>query len=208
MSKVKQIKLGLTNLTQEDKLNLAQTVFTKLTGNANFPSPNPTLAVLNARRQAVVDKNNEIAVLEADLKMKYEEKGILLQDLDTALLAEAGYVQTASMGDATKILSSGFGFRAPSVPIGPLPAPQSLHSNAGDLEGTVECQWDAVRGTKSYIAECAPDSNGPWTQFYVGSVAHCEATGLVPGKQYWFRARAVGPLGPGPWSDPSFKRAS
>ncbi len=208
MSKAKQIKLGLTSLTQEDKLNLAQTVFTKLTGNASFPAPNPTLAVLNGKRQAVADKNNEIAVMEVDLKLKYEEKSLLIQELDSALIAEAGYVQTASAGDAAKILSSGFEFRAPGQPIGPLPAPQSLHSNAGDMEGTVECQWDAVRGAKSYIADCATDANGPWTQFYVGSVAHCEATALVPGKLYWFRARAVGPLGAGPWSDPSFKRAS
>jgi hypothetical protein len=39
-----KVKLGLRNLTPDQKIDLANTIKTAMTGNANFPTPNPTLA--------------------------------------------------------------------------------------------------------------------------------------------------------------------
>ena len=60
----------------------------------------------------------------------------------------------------------------------------------------------------AYFAEWAENPVGPWTEFYVGRKSSTTCTGLGPGEMYYFRVRAVGPLGPGPWSDIVQKRAS
>jgi hypothetical protein len=39
-----KVKLGLKNLTPDQKIDLANTIKTAMTGNANFTTPNPTLA--------------------------------------------------------------------------------------------------------------------------------------------------------------------
>ena len=41
--------------------------------------------------------------------------------------------------------------------------PQGLQSSGGDLEGTIDLQWEPVRGRYNYFLECAQDANGPWT---------------------------------------------
>jgi hypothetical protein len=89
-----------------------------------------------------------------------------------------------------------------------MPAPQYLAATGGDLEGEVDMQWEPVTGRDACVADFAADPNGPWTQFYVGTKSSCTASGLNPGQMFYFRVRAVGPLGPGPWSDIAHKRAS
>jgi hypothetical protein len=42
--KMSKVKLGLQKLTRDQKLDQANTIKTAMTGNANFTTPNPTLA--------------------------------------------------------------------------------------------------------------------------------------------------------------------
>src|SRR6516225_4428925 len=42
--RMSKVKLGLRNLTPDQKIDLANTIKTAMTGNANFTTPNPTLA--------------------------------------------------------------------------------------------------------------------------------------------------------------------
>jgi hypothetical protein len=42
--KMAKVKLGLKNLTRDEKIDQANTIKTAMTGNANFTTPNPTLA--------------------------------------------------------------------------------------------------------------------------------------------------------------------
>jgi hypothetical protein len=39
-----KVKLGLRDLSPDEKVDLANTIKTAMTGNANFTTPNPTLA--------------------------------------------------------------------------------------------------------------------------------------------------------------------
>ena len=41
-----KVKLALQKLSPDQKVDLANTIKTAMTGNANFPTPNPTLAAL------------------------------------------------------------------------------------------------------------------------------------------------------------------
>ena len=95
------------------------------------------------------------------------------------------------------------------APVGQLPQPANLVATGGDLEGTVDLSWDALRrGVQTYIAQQATSPSGPWTQCYVGKASSCTVTGLTSGTQYWFQVRAIGAAGPSAWSDPATKRAT
>jgi hypothetical protein len=62
----------------------------------------------------------------------------------------------------------------------------------GDLEGTVDLTWDALRrGVQTYIAQQATSSSGPWTQCYVGKASRLNRHRpdqrhpiLVPGQRH------------------------
>jgi len=205
---MKKVKVPLSTMVLDEKVQLLQNVVTGLTGNAAFSTPSPSVGDLTALRTSVVNKINEIEAANDQLAVLYAERDALELLVDNALLQEAGYVQGASGGDEVKILSTGFTVRGGRAPVGPLPAPSDLHSNYGAEEGSVECQWDRVRGAQAYFVECSSTANGPWNQVYTGTSTHCTLTGLIPGSQYWFRVRALGAAGLGPWSDPTTKRAA
>ncbi len=104
---------------------------------------------------------------------------------------------------------SGWELQAARAPVGQLPQPANLVATGGDLEGTVDLSWDALRrGVQTYIAQQATSPGGPWTQCYVGKASSCTVTGLTSGTQYWFQVSPVGAAGPSAWSDPATKRAT
>ena len=45
-----KVKLGLKGKSIQQKLTTGQNIITAMTGNANFPTPNPTLASLTTLR--------------------------------------------------------------------------------------------------------------------------------------------------------------
>jgi len=203
-----QAALKLREKTLDQKLNLNQTIVDSMTGNANFATPNPPLADLTHAASVIADKRAEVATAETTLATRQSELDTLEQQLDQLLTQEASYVQNITQGDEAKILSAGMPVKGPAAPVGPLPAPGNLRVSGGDLEGTCDCMWDPVAGRDSYIAEYATNVAGPWTQFYVGKRSSATASGLTAGQLYFFRVRAVGAAGPGPWSDVAQKRAT
>ncbi|MBI2924342.1 MAG: fibronectin type III domain-containing protein [Verrucomicrobia bacterium] len=203
-----KVKLNLQDKSDPELDQFATDHIAAMTGNANFATPNPAapafLTLSNNFHAALTNSNtaNQTA----------KEMTVLKETARTALeagLTQRGtYVEETSSGDEAKILSAGLAVRAPSAPIGPLPAPQNVTATGGDLEGTADCQCDPVKGRDTYIGECASSATGPWTQVYVGKKSSFTATGLVSGQMYYFRMRAVGAAGPGPWSDLAQKRAT
>jgi chitodextrinase len=89
-----------------------------------------------------------------------------------------------------------------------LVAPANLQASTANNEGELKCKWNRVRGASSYVVECAGNPNGPWTQVTVTTKSSHTASGLTSGTKYWFRVRAVGAEGFGPWSDLAVKMAA
>ncbi|MHB8521330.1 MAG: fibronectin type III domain-containing protein [Limisphaerales bacterium] len=100
------------------------------------------------------------------------------------------------------------GLRAPRTPVGPVAVPQYQQATMGDNEGTDDLQWEPVSGANSYVVEYSPNPTGPWTQSAIVTRSSHTVGGLTSGTKYWFRVRAVGAAGPGPWSDPAMKMAT
>ena len=79
-------------------------------------------------------------------------------------------------------------------------------ATAGDDEGEAEVACDSVPHAKSHIIQCRehPEDgpSGAWVQAKVSSRSSTTVTGLISGKKYAFRMRALGPDEvESPWSD-------
>ena len=111
--------------------------------------------------------------------------------------------------DAATLQTGGWELQADRAPVGTLPRPANLAANGGDLEGTVDLPWDAIRrGVQTYVAQQATSPSGPWAECYVGKASSCTVTGLTSGTQYGFQVRAIGAAGPSAQSDPATKRTT
>jgi hypothetical protein len=183
-----------------------QTILTAMTGNASYPTPNPTLAEvstgLNDFITALANAADGGVTLTA---VKNDKRAVLvgiLRDL-------ANYVQVTCSGDLTVLLSSGFPIQKPQRnPIGVLPAPVNLTFNLGSLTGELDAVVPPVFGASVYNWRLTA-SNAPTVVLQTAQTTGGRTTfgGLTPGVVYVAQVNAVGAAGPSDWSQPVSKMA-
>jgi len=174
--------------------------------NVNFSTPLPNAAVFDPVLTAYGTKLDAIETAEIALRVLRQDKAALRKSLEAHLTTRGDYVDSVALGDAAKIQSAGFEIQADGSPTTSLPQPQNCVATAGDDEGEADVACDAVARSKSYIFQCRehPDDGPPgaWQQAKVSSRSSTTITGLISGKKYAFRMRAVGPNEvESPWSD-------
>jgi hypothetical protein len=196
-------KPAISFLTGDSDAMLATdvgSILNKLAGNQNFPSPTPALNVvstaLNAFTVALA------AAVEGGLSFTLA-KNARRAELVALVRTLATYVQLASQGDMTKLLSSGFPVqKSGRTPVGPLPAPAAPRIAQGTLTGSLNAATSPVRGAVSYnwsvALQSAPDVD---VQSAITSAARTTFSGLTPGQVYLVCLTAVGAAGPSDWSD-------
>jgi hypothetical protein len=204
-----KIKLELNLKTDAMLLIYAKNHKTKITGNADFVSPVPDATDYNGKLTAYENSLTGITGAENDLTAALATRDATRLALENALRDRAGYVETTSVGDAVKIAGAGFQLVSAAAPLGALPAPQNVRVTPGDNQGDLLVRWARVKGAGGYILECREHGPtlGPWQQVKILTQAKYLNTGLVTGKEYSFRVRAVGTAGEGPWSDEAVKHA-
>lgn len=200
-------KLTLKDLTLLQKIQKANDIVTALTGNANYPTPNPALATVTEKSDDAAAAFSVREQTKQLLDEKQTDMNTTETDLDATLTALMSYVESTSLGNAAKILSAGFEIKGQPTPIGPMPQVQNLDSSTNAAEGVVILRWKAVKGAKSYEVQTSPDpfTSQSWQGAAVVTKATHTLTGLPTGARCWFRVRAIGTAGPGPWSDPAIK---
>jgi len=200
-------RLNLDQLTCEQKLTLYNEIKTKLTGNANFPTPTPTVAAYTALIATATTKHAEWTDAQQLGKTKTVERADAFAASDAATTQLAGFVEAASGGDAAKIESAGMSVRAPKTPPAVPAQVLDLALTAGDFPGTLDVAFDPQAGAKSYEVQTSPDPMTETSWVFKMSLAKSSGTipGLTSGSKVWVRARAVGAKGAGPWSDPAVK---
>jgi len=201
-STMRQARAGITGLSPTDKVAKALLVETKMTGNPDFATPEPTLLELKAGREAL-----ETAITEAagGDHAKVFARQLAEAALDDLLVRMAMYVSNKAAGDELKILSTGFELRKLPEPIGPLSAPIDLEARTGALPGSIDLRCKPVKGAYYYqvfVNATDPEVEASWTLLALTARASNEAL-LEPARHYWFRMNALGAAGASPFSDPA-----
>lgn len=199
---MKSIKIGLDGLSALDKVAKALYIEGKLTGNADFPTPQPPVADITAARTAL---ENAIADALNGGKDATFKKNQAEEALDELIVQEAGYVLSIAGGDEALILSAGFEVRKPASPIGALKAPTNLRADLTDMQGQIKVMWDRVVGShENEVQRCDTDpSTGEWKLLGMTTRSTYYDNGLESGSVHWYRVRARGTVGDSPFSDPT-----
>jgi hypothetical protein len=204
-----QVKIGTDGMPIPDKIQFARQIVIDMTGNANFPTPAPTLASIGTAATALETAYNAAQTARQVAKSKTAAIETPDASLNLLLAQLANYVENTSGGDPAKIDSSGFTTRdVPSGPIGALTPPASFEVTPSDSSGAVNLNWAKVRGAKSYIVERATDAGTlVWGSPATTTKSKIEVAGLNSGTKYWFRVAGIGSVGQGPWSSETSKFA-
>ena len=128
-----------------------------------------------------------------------------LTDLGQAVTKAAG---TSAGGIDAALESSMYpltsGVKTPPAPLGKV---LNLSLTVGDMDGTVDAHWDAVKNKLNYLLQTTltPNDAASWHAFGL-PVAKSKTLmeGLTSGQKLWVRVCALGgTTGQGPWSDPA-----
>jgi hypothetical protein len=203
-----KVKLELQTKSPDEKVAQALTIKTSMTGNANFPTPNPTLATYNTHITAAQTKiaayNTAVAAVETALADR--DAAVATMDGDTTQLGD--YVQNTSGGDKVKIESAGMDTRADSAPL-TMTQVLDLVLSEGDDDGTLDIVWKPIKGAKSYeiwtnITD--PGSPGNWGLKQTSGKSSDQLADFTSGIRVWAKVRAIGSGNQkGPFSDPATK---
>lgn len=198
-----RIKIGFSNLSILAQIARARDIVNKMTGNASFPTPNPTLADFTIAIDAL-----DLAYTEAlnRDKTKIATRNIRRTEMLTLAKLLSYYVQDVSAGNEEVILSSGYDV-VRRGDVGPVGQVLNLHTRNGYFLGSFGALWDRVTGAGAYIVEISDDGE-TFRLFRVALSTRVEITGLEPGQLYYVRVSAVGKSGHGVPSDVSVHNAA
>jgi hypothetical protein len=196
-----KLNSGFTKLADDQFDNKAQSIVAALTGNANFPSPTPTLASITS----------QLTAYQSALAMQPGQARDAQVTATRTLLADSldklarGLELTPNVTDAM-LATSGFDLRkSPVFSAETVAAPGNVRLKQTGVSGVVQVMCDAVPRASAYELQYTQNPNdNSWTDGGTfASTRGIGITGLTRSKDYWARVRAIGTNGPGPWSDPA-----
>ena len=201
------IKLNLSHLGILALIAYLQKIGQKMTGNTKFTTiaTKTTAMTTSGTAMETANTNYEAAKTTADQLMTVRDNARVAAENAVQDLATAAEGVTKDPAD---LQSGGWDLVSDRSPVGPMSAPANFNATSGDNAGEVDLACDTQHGVQSHVGESATSADGPFTPFYVGKKSSCTAAGLVSGSLNWFRMRAVGAAGPGPWAGPISKRAT
>lgn len=190
MSIVKII-ISFTKLRDDDLDTKSLVIINSLTGNANFPTPQPSLADIAASRNAYI---NALSANETGGKQQTLVKNEARKDLEAKLRLLGLYVQANCSNNEVIAQGSGFDIQKSRTPTGILERPTNFKVENGPASGTLIASSDKVDGAKTYVYQIttAPVSdNSIWQTEYASTKTHM-FVGLTPGTQYAVKMAGIG----------------
>jgi hypothetical protein len=201
---MKKVVLKFSNKSVTVIIEGGRGIVNKMTGNVDFPTPNPSLSdITDLINDLEVHYNKALYGDQNEKKLMRAAKKLLMQNLGLLL----AYVQTTSEGDEAKILSTGFGVKKSSSKIGELPPPSNVRAWVPKRGRKIRVSWAGVKGRKSYSVQVTSDPNveKEWGNAPKGIVTkgYYDIEGLIRGDVYWFRVLTIGAAGISGPSDPA-----
>jgi hypothetical protein len=205
-----KLKLNLRKLSVPEKVARGREIIADMTGNTNFPSPQPALATAKTVTDDLETAQQEQQIAKHAAAAKTAERNDKEDIFDRTFNQLAAHVESVAGDDEQKIRSAGMDTRAPAGPSGgTLDAPGSMNVTGGDADGEIDLSWEPVDGAKTYQIEQSPDpiTATSWKSASATTKSKATVGGLISGTRYWFRVAAVGTGGQGAWSNPVSKIA-
>jgi hypothetical protein len=208
-SSIYTVSLGFTGATPAVLLGQGRTHVKMLTGNADFPTPSPTLAEVTSACDKLESATNAYNFNRG--KIEKEARDVAFSDLKFLLRELGAYVQNNCKGEKDLILSTGFNVRRSNEPIGALPAPGNVRALVTDYPGRLEVRWDGVKGRSCYevwMTAGDPNLETGWKLVKVTPKVRFVVDDLTSNITYAFRTVAIGPEGASPVSDVAIAKAA
>ena len=203
------VKLGHTQVTFVALVDKSRTNISKLTGNAAFVTPSPTLAAFTTATDRL-DKAIQNYDFSRSRQDKQERDAAFL-DLKTMRVDLGAYVQTTSAGDQELITSAGIQTEKAAQPIGQLPAPSDVRAVVRPYPGSLEVRFGGVKGRLSYqlfICKGDPMVQANWELNTTTGKTRVVVDSLESNATYFFRVVAIGAAGMSPVSDVAIAKAA
>ncbi len=195
-----RVSLGFASKVDTDLIAFVRNVITLMTGNAQYPAPNPALAALTT---AVDDFETKVHDALNGGKIEIATRNAARVEMLSLMRQLAAYVQGNCGADLLALLTSGFdAVRAPS-PAGILPPPQNPRLTLTGKSGELQFKFDRVANAANYSLQTATSSAGPWLDYDLSTASRAIIDGLTPGTNVWARACANGSAGASEWSTPT-----
>jgi hypothetical protein len=187
------------------KLLKGQDIITKSTANPNAPGNTAPLAAFSTEQtdlEAAVA--NVIAARQASKEATALQNAALVRWMDKLKLL-ASFTETATGGDAAKILSTGFDVRASATPPPPLSMVVGLIVRLDGTPGHSKLNWNGMQGGEGFLVQGSPDPITPtsWAPPIIVTKTRYTANGAIAGQKYWYRVAPFNGGEQGPWSEPA-----
>ena len=193
------VSLSFGKLADANLVTKTNQILASMTGNTNYPTPTPTLPVVQAAATAFT------AALTAAAdggRTKTAEKNAARTVLLGLLRNLALFVQQHCHEDLVLLLTSGFDAQKEPQPAGTLPPPQGATLTQSRLSRQLEFRAGSVANANAYEGQVTTDiGKDEWENVGTFTATRFSLDDLKPGTTYWARSRAVGSAGPGAWSD-------
>jgi len=206
---MQKVKLNLRGLSIPEKLARGRQIVAAMTGNANFPTPQPTLAAITTAINDLDAAFNATQAARQEAKARTNDQNLKEASLDQVLTQLAAHVESVSGEDESLIMSAGLDVRSPNSSVGEAQTPEGLTATAGDHDGEIDLQWNRVDGARTYAIERSPDppTAESWKHETVSTRSSVTIQGLTSGTKYWFRVASINAQGQSGWSNPAVRIA-
>lgn len=177
-----------------------------MTGNAAFPTPSPTLAVV---KTAVDDLEVKAAAALNRGRVQVMARRVAQRNVLALARQLSNYVESNCDGSVETLLSSGFDARRAASPeqMPAVPANPRLKHNGSSGVLLFQFNSDGSGNTRNFSVQHGENPDGPWIDHALSTSTRVEIPGLTPGKVYYARAKANAAAGSSDWTVPTSKMA-
>ena len=188
--------INYTQFRDNDLTEIAQLIVNKLTANPHFPSPQPTLVVVQG---SISDYSTALIKSKDGTKKDTADKNARRKILEGHLSQLADYVNDTAQGNLVMLEGSGCPLTKQFEPVGILPPPESFEVSETKNPGQVYIKISKVRKATGYLVlyyfEEDFDTEPPDSKWYRRNFSKTTGIlkGLLSGKKCIFKAAALSP---------------
>jgi hypothetical protein len=186
-----KVKIGFAGLTVPEQIERGRLITGKMNGNADFPTPVPSLTDLNLAIKALEDAYNDSRGRD---KTKVELMKERRREVLFGFSQLSAYVQQASAGNALTIAGSGFDVAKPATKHSDTGGEvKNVRLSDGSRQGKIRVDFDAADNAVLYVvlASLDPDFKTPEPKG-ITTKTHKEIGDYSSGTRIWVRVIALG----------------